>query len=244
MRIIISFCALVAVFMIGCEIFGNGDGDDGSNGSPATGTLTFDLTVVNAGATAKAARRLDTMGCRLVDTRHTVYSIDVAIGDVIAGQPDTLNWQTIYSSSEEMLDSKRSFPPVQLAPGTYNAIRIEQSNGFHWIVACGADTVELQNYNDPQRPADARARTNVFGTNGLCYYGPDSTFQTAAAGEKLGGFTITAGDTTQLTFQVNIDQVRWHDNDNSGTWTEGDAVGEVSLAPGCETMTDFIVVYQ
>lgn len=217
--------------------------------SETTGTLVFHYSVGgdirNSFIDNKSCNQAtaDTNTCKIVDVRHLLYKLEVSTGNVSEGGTDNLQWKTLYESSVELLDSEREFPPVELPVGTYKCFRVTQRNRLYWVCTMQADTFEFPDLNDSNIDPDSLSPINVFGEDGLYTYDQDDKFTLLTSTEKLGGFEITAGGTTDLTFRLNFNTLDWFDNDEDGQWSQGDALDNWTLIPGTTTMTDFIVGY-
>ncbi len=237
-KIMVAMVIVAITLLIGCKKESPTDSTD------ETGALQLKYTTWNSySSKAPKATLSDTHTCNLIDGRHVLYSIAFATGDIVDGEPDTLDWITTYESSEEMLDSEREFSPVTMPIGNYKNIRIVQSNRVYFVGTLGSDTLELPNLNNSElEPADSLL--NICGENGMYVHDENNNFKLEAPDEKLGGFEMKSGKTTKLTIRVNIKTFDWIDNDGNGEWSEGDELDNWTLPEGIETMTDFIVEYE
>jgi len=134
----------------------------------------------------------------------------------------------------------------EISPGLNDSdidwITIYQSgNEFFWIGEDNGNIIEIPTSNG----SDRDSVYNVFGSDGLYTLNDNDELEKVSNNEKLGvSFTINEEQTTTLTVRVNFTGIEWYDNDQSGTWSDGDGVGDMLLPDGVDTMSDFIVVYE
>ncbi len=227
------------LFVIGCD-----KEDDPTTG---TGTLDFRFTVWNAEHSNHEKRmaigtRNNIHTVELINVRQFIPKIEVTTDEIKEGMaPDEIDWFTIYESSEEMLNTDRQIT-TEIPAGRYIGFRITQRNLFYWVCLFQEEIIEFPSYNDSDlEPNDLL--TNYLGEDGL-YELEDGVFVLRYPDEKLGTFEILPDKNTRITTRINIVSIDWHDNDNSGVWSDGDELSNWSLPEGVTTMSDFIVEYE
>lgn len=181
--------------------------------------------------------------CDILDTRQTLYSMEVSDGEVVAGATDDLEWFSVHEGSgEATLTSEKMFSS-ELPVGTYSNYKIDQGNLVEWICSCGGSELELPSLNDSTQPPDAHAPINIVNSDGCWGLDESGQFYLMAEGETAGGFEIRPGGTTTVTIRVNLVTLDWNDADESGDWSDGDSIDNWSTSPGVTSMFDFIVEY-
>ena len=216
------------------------------------GTLEFRMTVWNTYQEGKSTNPYSKQTnfkedppvntCEIIDIRNILYRFQVADGEIVAGEPDNLEWITIYESSEELLNSEKDFV-IDLPPGSYRALKLLQSNLMYWVVTYEDNVYELPSLNNSDLEPDAQIQ-NIFGEDGLYELDDEANFYLYHDGEKLGTFDIIAGKTTKVTLRMNLKTLDWIDHDGDGVWSDGDSLNNWTTPEGIETMADFIVVYE
>lgn len=239
MKMLQCFCVLMmgTTYVTAC-----GDTKSSSDkNNKDNGQLVMKLTVGDyaKGAGKSLTRDINT-ALDLVDIRHIVFSLAVTTDTVAENQPDNLTWHEILAETEEHYDSERAMSQ-DLPPGTYQAVKIIQSNYLYWVCTDGVETYELYSLNNSGAPADTHI-LNIFANDGMYSVDGGNNFTVTTTGEKMGtAFEIIAGKTTQLTLRNNLDTLDWNDADNSGNWSAGDSLDNWTTIPGTTTMVDFIV---
>jgi len=229
---------LVAVMMVmgaGC-----GGGDGGSE--EGMGTLEFRMSVSNSRGIASRSTRT----CAIKNMKVAIYKIEIAAGEVAAGQPDTLEWQVIRDQPDavEQLASEITLQ-AQLPVGTYENWRFTQRNGMYWVVECPqAGSQDLPSLNYSAGTFDEVAPLSVNTPNGSYHYDQDGNFEVAAEGENVSPFEIKEGGKTVVTWIFNFASLDWLDNDESGDWSDGDELDNWTLLPGKDTMFEMQVTYE
>ena len=126
--IVVLAIIVVLSFFSGCSDKATGPADTATNG-----TLEFKMAVWNTFAEGKLLNSPfpedsgkddpPVYTCDLIDIRNILYKMEVADGEIIAGEPDNLDWITIYESAELLLNSEKEFS-IELPPVNYKAIKL------------------------------------------------------------------------------------------------------------------------
>jgi hypothetical protein len=176
-----------------------------------------------------------------VDMVGYVYEMKVTTDEMKEGMKETdLNWITIYTSVELKGQSKRDFQ-FTLPVGIYKGFALWQGNDFFWVGDYNGTEIKIPSSNG----GNSDRVYNAFGTDGLYVLNSQGEFTKVNNDEKIGvSFEIKEGQTTTVTCRSNFTAIDWYDNDESGTWSDGDEAGNPILPEGVSTMADFIVVYE
>jgi len=216
------------------------------------GTLEFKMTVWNVyedGKNVSSGKDFSMLKndpnvytCDIMNVRNILYEIQVADGEIIEGEPDDLDWITIYETSEMMLMTDREFSFV-LPAGQYKAIRLLQSNRIYWITTYEDVIHEFPSLNNDEQPEDAQI-LDIFGEDGLYNLDENGLFYLYHDGERLGTFDIFPNTKTKVTFRMNLQTLDWIDHDSNGVWSDGDELSNWTVPEGVTTMADFIIEYE
>lgn len=230
--LIVLVSAILTVFigLAGCE---NTDTDESKNGTLNVKFRTWNTYVENT----ENALIKDSYNFDLTDVRTNKYEMKFTTDEIQAGKADSdINWVTVYTSDEMMLDSERDFY-FELPPGDYKGFGLLQGRDFFWVISDGSKTIEIPDSNG----GGDTLVYNVFGLNGLYERDSNGVLQEITNNEKIGtSFTIVADTEHSLTVRMNLDKLVWFDNDESGGWSNGDSFEGPTLPHGIETMADFI----
>jgi hypothetical protein len=214
--------------------------DDNDDNTNPTGNLQMKFSWYSSKGDVKG----DTNTCDLIDIKGTLLEIAVSKDAIVDGQPDNLNWTTIYTTSSSMYFTERQCPVVSLPAGNYKSIKIVQKNAINWKCIFNTDTLEFEDLNNSSLPADTTIPANYFYSDGLHELDASGNFFMHQSEEKLGGFEILDGQTTNLSWRMNIIHLDWIDTNTNGIWDTGiDGLDNWQLPPGVTTMFDFIVTY-
>lgn len=147
----------------------------------------------------------DTTVTILRNIKVCVGDMWVSQGEVKAGQPDNLEWIRLTDVTNTQLRSFEdySFTPQEVPVGTYRSIKMTLRNIFYWHTELATNSSvkyellsTMGSSFDPCDENDASwAKTNYFSADGNHKLNDSNVFEVAAAGEKVGGFTIEAGKT-------------------------------------------------
>lgn len=228
--VVISTILIVFITLTGCK---KDNEDEGGNGTLNVKFRTWNTYVENtAKSSAKSSYNLD-----LIDVRTYKYEMKFTTDEIQEGKSDSdINWVTAYTSDEMMLDGERDFR-FELPVGTYKGFALLQGRDFFWVLRDGSKTIEIPASNG----GSSDKIYNVFGLNGLYMLDSNGCLEKIQNDEKIGtSFIITAGMEHSLTVRMNLDKIVWHDNDDSGDWSNGDDSEGPTLPDGVETMADFI----
>lgn len=232
-----QYLMLIATIVILCQC------DEKEDNSSKTGTLHFSCTMPNANA-SKKIMPMDSYVCTITDIISTVEEIAVSTEAIIDGEEDDIQWSTILTNDEEKRFTLQSVN-VELEPGNYQSIKIVQKNSVKWVCDYEGTEYEFQDYNCSTCDPDGYGPVNYFYTDGLHYVDDNNEFYTQTNKEKIGGFEIIEGKTTNVTWVININTLEWFDNNDNGVWDTGiDSLNNWTAMPGKETMFDFIVEYE
>ena len=237
MKRIFSIYCLVCVFIF--------SGCDKEPTLENNGTLSVQMRTWSTyeNSLTKSARNTfsDSIILSFLDIKGYKYEMKVTTDEISAGLKDSdVDWITIYQSDELKEDGERDFQ-FTLPAGEYKGFALWQGNEFTWIGEDNGTRIEIPSSNG----SDSDSVYNVFGSDGLYFMNDNGELQKVENNEMLGvSFTINEDQTTTLTVRVNITGIVWYDNDQSGTWSDGDGVGDMLLPDGVDTMSDFIVVYE
>lgn len=208
------------------------------------GTLSFQMRTWNTYETKSSENTLvyqsDPVMLNFIDVMGYKYEMKVTTDEIQEGMKDAdINWITIYQSEELKRDGERDFQ-FKLPAGEYKGFAVLQGDDFSWIGETDGNQIVIP---DSNQSGNDRVY-NVFGADGLYYLNENEELMKMSNNEMLGvTFTIREEITTTLTIRVNITAIEWYDNDQSGTWSDGDTVGDMLLPDGVNTMSDFIVTY-
>jgi hypothetical protein len=204
------------------------------------GTLSVPLAVGDYGKRSAPGSKGVHYGLDVTDLRQVVHGVYVTGDAVLAGEPDDLVWQEVYTSSSEDLDSARAISR-EVPVGSYRAVKIVYSNCGYIVCTDGANTYELYDLKDGlAAPGDQIA--NVHATDGFYVVDSSGDFELRDAAEGLDApVGVRYQQTTTLTRQINFDTVDWDDGDSSGTWTAGDSVVGGTMIPGTTKEIDWLV---
>jgi hypothetical protein len=238
MKRTVSFYVLLCVFILftGC---------DKEPTLENNGTLSFQMrtwSTYEGNAVKSALNGLsDSIVLDFLDVKGYKYEMKVTTDEISPGLNDSdIDWITIYQSDELKEDGERDFQ-FTLPAGDYKGFALWQGNEFFWIGEDNGNIIEIPTSNG----SDRDSVYNVFGSDGLYTLNDNDELEKVSNNEKLGvSFTINEEQTTTLTVRVNFTGIEWYDNDQSGTWSDGDGVGDMLLPDGVDTMSDFIVVYE
>ncbi|PLX03355.1 MAG: hypothetical protein C0595_07440 [Marinilabiliales bacterium] len=178
----------------------------------------------------------------LVDVRTYKYEMKFTTDYIQEGMLDSdINWITVYTSNEMMLDSERDFQ-FELPAGTYKGFALLQGSDFFWVISDGNKIIEIPDSNSKSDKNGNNSQVyNVFGLDGLYITDANGKLQKVLNDEKIGtSFTISPDTEHSLIVRMNFDKMVWNDNDESGDWSNGDAFEGPTLPEGIETMSDFI----
>lgn len=215
------------------------DNDNNNNNSNPAGNLQMHFSMYGS----KSGGSKDTNACDIIDIKNTVLSISVSTEAVDTGQPDDMNWTTIYSASSPLFFTERTPPVVSLPVGTYKSIKIVQKNTVIWKCVHDSTTYEFTDYNNSSLGPDDIVPTNYFYNGGGYFLDTLGHFQYGNA-ESVGSFQITENATTTLNWRINLIHLDWIDVNSNGTWETGtDHLDNWQTPPGITTMFDFIVTY-
>ncbi|MBT4333178.1 MAG: hypothetical protein HOD64_07860 [Candidatus Cloacimonetes bacterium] len=239
MKLFKMFLAIVTMSMLllGCS-------EDNVTETEEDGTLDFRMTTWNAELSDRTSEQINkrtTHTLDLIDIRHYIPKIEVTTDEIAEGiAAEDIIWTTMYESSVEMLHTEREVS-IQLPVGNYQGLKLTQRNRMAWVIEYQGNPIDawitqIDGLNDDD------LFINYFGADGL-FDVEDGLFVSSVPGEQLGSFEIRAGETTNLVMRLNFTTVDWYDNDDSGDWSDGDAIDNHQLPDGITTMTDFIVTY-
>lgn len=226
--IVVSATLSILIALLGCE-----NVDDSENG-----TLNVKLrTWNNYGENTPKSSMRGSHNLDLIDVRTHKYEMKFTTDEIRAGILDSdINWVTAYTSNEMMLDSERDFH-FELPAGSYQGFALLQGNDFFWIGTNGNQSVEIPDSNQ----GSSDKVYNVFGLNGLFMADTNGILVKVLNNEKIDTkFTIVEGQEHTLTVRMNFEKIGWHDNDENGSWSDGDSFDSPTLPAGVETMADFI----
>ncbi len=200
------------------------------------------------------------------DTTETItVSLKLGIGDVWVskeevkeGEPDNLKWIKLTKSTntELKLFEDYVFPAVELPAGTYRSIKITLRNVCYRKCILKSDPTvvyelleTMGSQSDPCNPDDESwARTNYFSTDGN-HYLDGGVFKLAAAGEKIGSFTVESDKKAKLIWRFGAGATDTCTNyliDVNGNreWDCGIDRIKIECPPSVQYMWDFIVEYE
>ncbi len=230
----------VVFFMAACDK----EEDEAPPVVEGDGTVEFRMTVWNQTPGGSKAlgfdeSKSDVHTLNIIDARQLLTKVEVTTDDIASGVPSgTINWVTLFTSDTEKLATGRNVT-LEIPSGTYTGFRVTQRNLMYWVCMHENAIIELPDKNISVMPDEALL-TNYFGLDGL-YEIQDGAFALANANEKLGSFKIEPNKTTRITIRINLKTIDWHDNDSSGTWTDGDQVSNRTLPDGVTSMMDLLV---
>lgn len=230
------------LFFIGLSFFSSCKKDDDNNNDNPN--PTGNLQILFSWYSSKGDIKGDTNTCDIIDIKNTVLEIAVSQDAITDGQPDNLNWTTIYTTTTDLYFTQRTPPTVTLPTGSYKSIKIVQKNLVTWKCMHGSTEYEFESLNNSSLPVDTIVPTNYFYSDGLHELDANGNFFLHQPNEKMGGFTISENATTRLNWRMNIIALDWIDVNSNGTWDTGtDELSNWQLPPGFTTMFDFIVSY-
>lgn len=233
--IFISVMLCISSLFSGCEK----DTDE-----PVDGTLSVKMRTWNNFGTLSVKSAIksssDTIRLQFIDVKGYKYEMKVTTDEIKQGIKESdINWTTIYESNELKDDGERDFQ-FTLAAGEYKGFALLQGRDFFWVGEHNGNRIEIPTSNE----GSSNKVFNAFGTDGLYVLNESEEFVKVNNSEQIGAsFKVDANKTTTVTIRMNFTAIDWYDNDNSGTWSEGDDAGEPILPDGISTMADFIVVY-
>jgi hypothetical protein len=179
--------------------------------------------------------------------------------EVKVGEPDDLEWikLTGTTNTELKLFEDYSFAAVDVPEGTYKSIKIIFRNVFYRYAKLVSDpsvTYELLetmgSYSAPCDENDlAWARTNYFGPDGNHGLDGNNLFEMVSEVEKIGGFTLEAGQTAVLSWRLWAGATEpcttflIDENDNL-QWDCGVDRMDFDCPPDVEYMWDFVIEYE
>jgi hypothetical protein len=207
-------------------------GDD--DGDADTGTVSMQ------GRLATASQKA-TYECALENPRILIRQLWVTTGEVVEGQPDTLDWVEIYSSNLAEAWEARQFS-TQLPVGNYLAYKLRMKNEFE--VGCGLDgqTYELRDTMSGSIPLDAD-QVSINTSHGTYEIDANNNFTVMTSSEVVSPFEILPGQVTSITWQFNLVGFDWVDTDDSSDFSTGDTLVNYRAAPG-SGIFEFIVEYE
>jgi len=256
---ILSLLVLFGIFFTGCKK------DKDEKEETQTGTIEF--RTINPLASLKSyilknsavipALKGDTTTTHTTSFLFCVGDVWVSRSLVKAGQPDTLTWIRLTSSTntELKLFEDYSFSAVEIPAGTYQSIKITLRNIFYRhleLVSDPAVTYELlETMGSWTTPCDSSdttwATTNYFGPDGN-HKLTDNVFELVSEGEKLGGFTIEAEKTAVVSWRLGAGSTTpcttyLIDENHNLQWDCGTDRMEFACPPDAKYMWDFVVYY-
>lgn len=219
----------------GCEK----DSEEQGDGTLSVKMRTWNnFEVASVKSTTKSAP--NPIRLKFIDVKGYKYEMKVTTDEIKKGMKDTdLSWISIYESNELKDDSERDFQ-FKLPPGTYKGFGLWQGRDFFWVAEHNGNRMEIPASNG----GSSNKIYNAFGVDGLYVLDNNGEFIKVDNDEQIGvSFIIHENKTTIVTLRMNFTSIDWYDNDNSGTWSDGDKV-ELIVPDGVNTMADFIVVYE
>ena len=241
---ILSLTLLIfALTFVSCSGGGGGGGDNPNpNPNPTNGTLKLKISVYNSYQPLKEGSYKttpDEYTSEVTDIRSSNIQIRVTSDNISAGVADDFDWTTAYSSSSTVtassIDASFSVPA-----GTIRGLSISQNNQIEWVCSHNGSSINITDLINSQLATNATSY-QIYGSGGSYEISGGVTQKTGDA--NFSPVTITAGQTTTVTIRLNIVSLDWIDNDNSNSWTSGDAVADngQNLATGETEMVEFIV---
>ena len=230
---------ILCVFMLfsGCDVNESSDKGDGN--------LSMQLRLWNnyEASSEKSVFESSSSPIRLpfVDVVGYKYEMMVTTDVIQEGMQETdVSWITIYESDELKGDTERDFQ-FTLPAGEYKGFALWQGNDFFWVGDYNGTQIRIPTSNG----AGEDRLFNAFGTDGLYILNGSGGFVKVDNNEQIGAsFIIEEGKTTTVTIRTNFTAIDWYDNDDSGTWSDGDTADDPIVPDGVNTMADFIVEYE
>lgn len=240
MKNLIYVCTLICAFSLfsACEK----DGDEVGEGTLSMRIRTWNNYEALSTKSVQIKSSSDAILLSFIEALNYTYEIKVTTDSIQEGMQDSdINWITIYESDEEKRTSERDFQ-FQLPSGDYKGFAVWQSNEFVWICDNSGTEILIPGSNSNE---EVDSVYNVFGSDGMYFINEIGKYEFVSNDERIGvSFIIEEGKNTTVTMRTNLDKIVWYDNDDSGTWTDGDVNGDFTLPDGIDTMMDFIVDYE
>ncbi len=201
----------------------------------------------------------DTTITEMTSLKLAIGDVWVSQGEVIAGEPDNLQWVKLTSVTNTTLKlfENHTFSPVSLPAGTYKSIKMTFRNIFYRHVVLVSDPTIvyelLETMGSSFDPCDENdtswAKTNYFSTAGNHNLDTNGLFVLTSAGEKVAGFTIEPGKTALVSWRLGAGVTEpcinyLIDVNGNREWDCGIDYLEEECPPQMQYMWDFVIDYE
>ncbi|MFA6617958.1 MAG: hypothetical protein WCT23_02695 [Candidatus Neomarinimicrobiota bacterium] len=163
-----------------------------------SGTLTF-RSVLNEDLFKSSL--LDTVVIK--DLFWRFASFEVSTERIIEGAPDTLEWISVFSDTNESRLSEFQFE-AELPPGTYRSLRLAIRNRNWWELEYNDSLVLVEDWNRDSVKYLAENTPYSYHNFQGCWYCDDGTFLNVAPQETISDIVITNGDIVDVVMNWNM----------------------------------------
>lgn len=182
--------------------------------------------------------------CSIDNIKWTIEEISVSTEPIVDGNTDDITWTNILTNDQLQNFDQYDFT-FDLPAGVYSTLKIKMKNRGIWICSYNDTTYEFEDFNCSSCDPNGESPVNYFYTDGLHYVDNSGVFYIKSPGEKIGGFEIKEGKTTNISWIINLIQLTWFDTNVNGQWDTGiDKLDDWATPSGVETMFDFVVTYE